>query len=67
MSLYQFKSGDKVVYVPSWANGDKHHPSCERGFVKAVGIYGTIVFVKITEGVNAGREFPFRDGEVLHD
>lgn len=33
---YQFKPGDKVIYVPVYANGDVNHPNCERGVVSSV-------------------------------
>lgn len=33
---YQFKPGDKVIYVPVYANGDINHPNCERGVVSSV-------------------------------
>ena len=33
---YQFKVGDKVIYVPMFANGDINHPNCERGVVSSV-------------------------------
>jgi hypothetical protein len=40
-----FAHGDKVVYVPMHAHGDRGHADCERGVVSSVGTAGT-VFVK---------------------
>lgn len=33
---YQFKQGDKVIYVPTYAKGDVTHPACEKGIVSSV-------------------------------
>lgn len=49
---YQFKEGDKVIYVPVFANGDINHPNCERGVVSSVSGSGhnQNVWVRYTEG-----------------
>ena len=39
-----FKKGDKVLYVPTHAQGDTNHPDCERGVVSSFNF--TTVFVK---------------------
>lgn len=31
-----FQAGDRVVYVPTHAEGDRNHPDCERGKVSSV-------------------------------
>lgn len=39
------KVGDRVVYVPNHANGDRNHPDCERGMVHRINEEAAIVFV----------------------
>lgn len=34
---YLFKPGDRVIYVPPFANYNINHPACERGTVHSVG------------------------------
>ncbi len=29
----EFKKGDRVIYVPNHANGDRNHPDCEHGVI----------------------------------
>ena len=41
-----FKPGDRVVYVPMHADGDRRHPDCEHGKVSSVSERSGIVFVK---------------------
>ena len=38
------KRGDKVLYVPSWACGDREHADCERGEI--VAMHGDSAWVK---------------------
>lgn len=51
---YQYKEGDKVIYIPVYANGDINHPNCERGTVSSVSSsdHGghQNVWVRYTEG-----------------
>ena len=42
--LNDFKKGDRVIYIPSHASGDKQHPDCEKGVVSSVS--QAFVFVK---------------------
>lgn len=30
-----FKKGDRVIYIPNHANGDRNHKDCEHGIVKS--------------------------------
>lgn len=32
-NLFEFKEGDRVLYVPTHAQGDKTHKDCEHGIV----------------------------------
>ena len=42
--------GDRVIYVPSHANGDVNHPDCEYGIVKSWN--DSFVFVNyVTNGI----------------
>lgn len=40
----KFEPGDRVIYVPYHAEGDKNHPDCERGTVSSA--RDGIVFVR---------------------
>ena len=31
---FNFKKGDRVIYIPHHAKGDKNHPDCQHGVVK---------------------------------
>jgi len=33
MNLEDFNVGDRVLYIPGHAHGDRHHPDCEVGVV----------------------------------
>lgn len=44
MKSSDFKKGDKVVYVPNHAMGNKYHGDCERGVVSSINEFN--VFVK---------------------
>lgn len=46
-----FAPGDRVVYVPMHAHGDRAHPDCEHGKVSSVGAGGT-VFVRFDASVS---------------
>lgn len=39
-----FREGERVLYVPMHANGDKKHPDCERGVVSSANDH--FVFVR---------------------
>lgn len=51
MSDRPFKPGDRVVYVPTHAHGDRHHPDCERGKVSSLSADGSTVFVRFDGAV----------------
>ena len=42
--MRDFKHGDKVLYIPNHAHGDKTHPDCHKGVVSSVS--ARWVFVK---------------------
>lgn len=44
MNCEDFKRDDKVLYVPTHADGDVNHPDCQRGIVSSQN--GVCVFVK---------------------
>jgi hypothetical protein len=44
MTAADFKSEDRVLYIPGVAHGDARHPDCERGVVSSTN--DTIVFVR---------------------
>jgi hypothetical protein len=41
-SKIEFEKGDKIIYVPTHANGDKNHPDCELGYVTSVNKNGVV-------------------------
>jgi len=45
-----FAPGDRVIYVPMHAYGDRAHSDSERGAVSSIGSFGT-VFVKFDGAV----------------
>ncbi len=47
----QFKPGDRVVYLPTHADGDVDHPDCEWGTVSSIGRVEN-VFVKFDQQVS---------------
>ena len=51
MSKPYFAPGDRVVYVPMHAHGDRAHTDCEHGTVSSVGADGT-VFVRFDAAVS---------------
>lgn len=42
--MSDFQHGDRVVYIPGHAKGDRNHPDCERGTVSSANEHA--VFVK---------------------
>lgn len=40
-----YKKGDRVIYIPKNANGDRHHKNCEHGVVKRMDADGSGAFV----------------------
>ena len=58
MSL-QFQVGDRVVYVPHRANGDRNHKDCERGVVFRIGDDGN-VYVKFQRAIDL-----YGDGQAI--
>ena len=48
------KPGDRVLYVPNHANGDRSHPDCEAGRVTSIGEQDT-VFVLFDDPGSMGR------------
>ena len=44
MNLEDFNVGDRVLYIPLHANGDRNHPDCEVGVVTSKNDY--FVFVR---------------------
>jgi len=48
MELSEFKPGERVVYVPYHADGDRSHPDCERGVVTSINDH--YVFVQFKPG-----------------
>lgn len=49
MKLEDFKSGDRVMYIPGHAHGDPSHPDCETGRVSSIGT--KYVFVRFNRQV----------------
>lgn len=45
-----FKNGDRVIYIPMHAEGNRLHSDCEWGIVSSV--FGKRVFVKFDKQVN---------------
>ena len=39
-----FEVGTKVIYTPSWVNGDLSHPSCKSGVVTSIN--NRYIFIK---------------------
>lgn len=50
MSAAAFATGDRVIYVPMHAHGDRTHADCEHGKVSSVSPY-EIVFVRFDAAV----------------
>lgn len=46
-----FKTGDRVIYVPTHAKGDITHEDCEVGTVSSVNPYSETVFVRFDKQV----------------
>lgn len=46
-----FSPGDRVIYIPMHAHGDRGHPDCERGCVSSVSTSGLHVFVRFNAHV----------------
>lgn len=40
------KRGTQIIYIPTHAEGDKHHPDCEHGFVTSMNGSGTVAFCR---------------------
>lgn len=40
--MSKFQAGDKIIYVPMHADGDRNHPACEHGVVSSVSENGTV-------------------------
>ena len=38
-----FQNGDRVIYIPGHANGDRGHPDCERGTVSSANEHSVFV------------------------
>lgn len=49
-TIDDFCPGQKVIYVPTHAHGDKNHPDCEVGHVSSVN--RKYVFVKFDKQLN---------------
>lgn len=47
-----FATGDRVIYVPMHAHGDRTHSDCERGEVSSVSADGSTVFVRFDATVS---------------
>jgi hypothetical protein len=47
---HSFKEGDRVIYVPNHAFGDRRHPDCEHGRISTINAFGTI-FVRFDKSV----------------
>jgi len=37
--------GDRVIYVPNHADGDRRHPDCEHGAITSIGEFTGYIFV----------------------
>lgn len=48
-AVANYKPGDRVIYIPNHANGDRAHPDCMRGTVSSTNDY--FVFVRFDEHV----------------
>ena len=46
-----FAPGERVLYVPNHAHGNRAHPDCERGTVSSVSKDGSTVFVRFDASV----------------
>lgn len=53
MNAQDFKPGDRVIYVPNHANGDRRHPDCEHGVVTSVGSSGNVFVMYAGKSVQA--------------
>ena len=48
--MNEFQPGDRVIYVPMHAHGDRKHPDCEHGRVSSINAVGN-VFVRFDKQV----------------
>lgn len=51
MTKRPFKPGDRVIYVPLHAHGERSHPDCEHGKVSSLNERTGDVFVKFDGAV----------------
>lgn len=56
LCVSDFQPGDRVLYVPNHAHGDKQHPDCERGVVSSTNEVN--VFVRYGGRPNSQATFP---------
>lgn len=47
----EFHGPQRVIYIPTHANGDRNHPDCERGLVSSISECGKHVRVKFDKQV----------------
>lgn len=64
--MSHFQSGDRVVYVPTHAHGDRQHKDCETGMVSRVGADGT-VFVVFDDPGSMGRAKACYPESLVHE
>ena len=48
-----FSIGERVIYLPAWANGDKNHKDAKQGVIKIFNIAINTCFVKFDDGRTA--------------
>jgi len=51
-----FTAGERVLYVPNHAHGDRNHPDCERGVVTSTNRVN--VFVRYGNGIHSQATSP---------
>ena len=47
-----FEIGDRVIYIPRHAGGNRFHPDCEHGEITSMGS-GEIIFVRFGNDTNS--------------
>ena len=59
MSSKIFRKGDRVVYIPGHAEGDRRHEDCEKGVVSSVTNHGAFVKYDNSMGIMVTGDEPY--------